>query len=229
MQASVAEASTSHYAAVAIDQPSKGAVASSDLSVLPRIYGSDTNLAIWRRNIAGECQSESAKWLERNPTLQLSLMASPETIQQSIISTLRVDQDSPLVKDMAELVEMFCVLFELTRVGFRLTALQGQMCPKFHVDRVPCRLITTYVGIATEWLPNDKTDRSKLGAVMPGIENRQGGLYKQDRDIAQLNTGDVALFKGEAWEGNEGFGVVHRSPSVPDNTQRLLLTIDFGK
>jgi hypothetical protein len=44
-----------------------------------------------------------------------------------------------------------------------------------------------------------------------------------------LNTGDVALFKGEAWEGNEGFGVVHRSPSVPDNTQRLLLTIDFGK
>ena len=115
MQASVAEASTSHYAAVAIDQPSKGAVASSDLSVLPRIYGSDTNLAIWRRNIAGECQSESAKWLERNPTLQLSLMASPETIQQSIISTLRVDQDSPLVKDMAELVEMFCVLFELTR------------------------------------------------------------------------------------------------------------------
>ena len=229
MQANVSQASTGDYAAVAIDQPSKGAVASNDLSVLTQIYGSDTNLAIWRRKLDGECRSESAKWLERDPTLQLSLMASPETIQQSIISALRVDQGSPLVKAMAELVEMFCVLFELPRVGFRLTALQGQMCPKFHMERVPCRLITTYVGIATEWLPNDKADRSKLGAVTPGIENRQGGLYKQDRDIAQLNTGDVALFKGEAWEGNEGFGVVHRSPSVPDNTHRLLLTVDFGR
>ncbi|MBL0010719.1 MAG: DUF1826 domain-containing protein [Nitrosomonas sp.] len=31
----------------------------------------------------------------------------------------------------------------------------------------------------------------------------------------------------DGWEGNEGLGVIHRSPSLNDNEARLLLTLDF--
>lgn len=206
-----------------------GSVASQDLSMLTEIYDPTVNLAIWRREPDPACRAESASLLETDPGLQLSLMTSPETVEASLRSALRVQSHSPLVDDMKRLVEMFCVLFDLSRVGVRLTALDGQMCPKFHIDRVPCRLITTYEGIATQWLPNDKVDRSKLGATRPGTADKQGGLYESELDIAELAAGDVALFKGEAWEGNEGFGVVHRSPEVPESTKRLLLTIDFGR
>lgn len=206
-----------------------GVVASEDLAVLTEIYDPTINLAIWCREPAPACRAESARLLDTDPSLQLSLMTSVETVEDSLRSALRVNAYSPLVDDMKRLVEMFCVLFDLSHVGFRLTALDGQMCPKFHVDRVPCRLITTYDGIATQWLPNDKVDRSKLGAATPGTANKQGGLYKSELDIAELTAGEVALFKGEAWEGNEGFGVVHRSPELPENNRRLLLTIDFGR
>jgi len=45
--------------------------------------------------------------------------------------------------------------------------------------------------------------------------------------IAILSTGDVALLKGESWLGNEGGGLVHRSPGLSNKKKRLLLTLDF--
>ena len=101
------------------------------------------------------------------------------------------------------------------------------MCPKFHVDRVPCRLVTTLLGTATEWLPNDKVNRSKLGAGGKGLADSDSGIMQSPLDIKQLNPGDVALLKGEAWYNNEMRGLVHRSPMVLNNEKRLLLTLDF--
>jgi hypothetical protein len=43
--------------------------------------------------------------------------------------------------------------------------------------------------------------------------------------IQTLQAGDVALLKGENWQGNEGAGLVHRSPSGQQG--RLLLSLDW--
>lgn len=40
--------------------------------------------------------------------------------------------------------------------------------------------------------------------------------------------GDVAIMKGDSWDGNAGAGLVHRSPDVPYGEQRLLLTLDVA-
>jgi len=105
--------------------------------------------------------------------------------------------------------------------------LDKAMCPKFHVDRVPCRLLTTFQGIATEWLPHNKVNRDKLGPGSQGKADSESGLYTSPEDIQQLQAGHVALLKGELWEGNENAGLVHRSPAVPNGERRLLLTLDF--
>ena len=101
------------------------------------------------------------------------------------------------------------------------------MCPRFHVDRVPCRLLTTYHGIATEWIPHTFADRKKLGSGNQGMSDEQSGLIQTLNEIQQLNTGEVALLKGEAWEENEDKGLIHRSPILQNGSKRLLMTLDF--
>ena len=61
---------------------------------------------------------------------------------------------------------MYCYLFELNEIGLSLRVLDKAMCPRFHVDHVPCRLITTYTGVTTQWLPHTSVDRSKLEKVI---------------------------------------------------------------
>ena len=45
--------------------------------------------------------------------------------------------------------------------------------------------------------------------------------------IEQINTGEVALLKGEKWQGNEGAGLIHRSPALAPGERRLILTLDW--
>ena len=123
---------------------------------------------------------------------------------------------------------MFSTLFELKHVGLRLTLVDNAMCPKFHVDKVPCRLVTTFVGPATEWLKHENVDRTKLGSGSNGLPDEKSGIYTNPTDIEQLVSGDVALLKGEGWFNNEHAGLVHRSPSLPPNQKRLVLTLDFS-
>jgi hypothetical protein len=157
------------------------------------------------------------------------MILSPENAASAIHKTLGGSKlTAALSENIAELVDIFCCLFELERVGLRLTALDGAMCPRFHVDRVPTRLVTTFQGIATEWLPHDVVDRSKLGLGSEGKSDEESGIFSTKEDIKQLTSGDVALLKGEGWEGNEGAGLVHRSPSLAMGGKRLLLTLDFN-
>ena len=73
----------------------------------------------------------------------------------------------PLIsRDIKNLVDMYCYLFELNEIGLSLRVLDKAMCPRFHVDHVPCRLITTYTGVTTQWLPHTSVDRSKFEKVI---------------------------------------------------------------
>ena len=122
---------------------------------------------------------------------------------------------------------MFCCLFGIQEAGLRFTVLNRAMCPRFHVDVVPCRLVTTYQGAGTQWLPHHLVDRSKLGMGNNGRSDEQSGLFAAPNDIQNLTSGDVALLKGERWLENEGGGLVHRSPNLPTGMHRLLTRLDF--
>ena len=53
------------------------------------------------------------------------------------------------------------------------------------------------------------------------------GLFQSETDIENLQSGQVALLKGERWDGNEGAGLVHRSPRLNKDERLLLLSLDF--
>jgi hypothetical protein len=197
-------------------------------AVLTDIYQEDTNMVIWKRVLAKNIDQAADTIIESQPSLEELLVVSPEEAFDAIKKVLGSSPEAELLaEDIAQLVDMFCCLFDLKRGALRMTVLDRAMCPRFHVDRVPCRLVTTYQGIATEWLPHNIADRSKLGTGNMGKPDELSGLFEHISDIQQLKSGDVGLMKGELWHNNEGAGLIHRSPQVPDNTRRLVLTLDF--
>ena len=200
----------------------------SEPEILSKIYQENTNIAIWQRSLSTKLAEAAKAVLLSNPLLQISVAVTPQNVEATLVETLgSTDFSDILIKDIARLVDMFCYLFETKHAGLRLAVLDRAMCPRFHVDRVPCRLMTTYQGVASEWLPDSAADRSKLGFGNKGQPDEQSGIYQNTSDIRHLNQGDVALLKGKLWEENEEGGLIHRSPQLPSETRRLLLTLDF--
>ena len=179
-------------------------------------------------NLPAAVQHSVKNFLTSQATFNLTTTVASNSILANVNTSLGHKAESELCENIAELVDMFCCLFELKAVGLRLSVLDSAMCPRFHVDRIPCRLATTFQGVATEWLPHETVNREKLGRGSNGKPDSQSGLYHNQHDIQQLKCGDVALLKGEIWEGNSHAGLVHRSPALSAAERRLLLTLDFS-
>jgi len=204
------------------------AAISNHPSIFTDIYEDYNNIAIWQRGLTDEIEDCVAKLLKSNSTLQVSLVASPENILNKLIESRKEFLHAQaLCNDISELVEMYCLLLDCEQVGVRLTVLERAMCPRFHVDMVPCRLVCTYHGPGSEWLSHNKVDRRKLGRGNNGLVDEESGIFQNTQDINKINAGDVAILKGERWEGNAGAGLVHRSPQLHSGEKRLLLTLDL--
>ncbi|MEC8081723.1 MAG: DUF1826 domain-containing protein [Pseudomonadota bacterium] len=209
--------------------PSPTAAFSEELSGLAGIYQDDVNLMVWQRDLDSETEQSVSAVLQTGRPLSLSQIVTPENVCQSLERGLpQVEGRDALIRDIALLVDAYCCLFDLETAGLRLTQVDRAMCPRFHVDQVPCRLITTFAGPATQWLEESSLNRSKLGRGSNGQPDSSSGLIQANANIQQITVGDVALLKGERWEGNEGRGIVHRSPGVEQGQQRLLLTLDMA-
>ena len=204
---------------------------SHEAEVFSDIYRDDINIAIWQRKLSDQLVWAANEILKTHARLEIAEVVTATSVHSKLCKALgESDAVKVLSDDITLLVDMFCCVFDLKKAGLRLTALNRAMCPRFHFDRIPCRLITTYHGVATEWLPHQVVDRSKLGAGNQGKSDEKSGLFESANDISQLSKGDVGLLKGEFWHDNEGAGLVHRSPVHTDDSlsqSRLLLTLDF--
>ena len=189
--------------------------------ILADIYNTECNIAIWQRNLPSDFLSALGNYVANGGKLTASRQLNSD-LAQAYIRTLADDQPfaTQLHGYIAELVDMFICLFEANTVGFRLSTLDRAMCPRFHVDRVPCRLVTTFLGPGSQWLENAVVDRSKLGHQSGKTNDSESGLYRTEQNIQTLTAGDVAILKGELWHGNEDAGIVHRSPPVTPNQKR---------
>ncbi|MEP2652370.1 MAG: DUF1826 domain-containing protein [Paraglaciecola sp.] len=203
-------------------------VCSADPSILTEIYDESVNMALWQRSLSREVKSEVTGFIDTATHLERSAFIRAQFIEDDIRDELKYTSlGDAFMSNTTEVIDMFCTLFDLDQVGFRIRLLDSPMCPKFHIDRVPCRLVTTFCGQGTQWLDNNNIDRSKLGHGSKGQEDSKSGLYSSDTTINNFTAGDVALLKGSAWIGNEETAVVHRSPPYREGEKRLLLTLDF--
>jgi len=202
------------------ERPPARVVAGASPETLAAIYDEDVNAAVWERPaVQLTAPGEKARRLQAiDIETSVPVEALEEWLHREIPEELQALRD-----DIAELASMYACLFEVDYLGLRLRALDRAMCPRFHVDRVVCRLLTTYEGPGTEYLADEEVDRSQLGR--PVADLRQLPVCGGDATVHRLPAGAVLLCKGESWPGNEGRGFVHRSPE-PGAGPRLMLCID---
>lgn len=198
--------------------------------VLPLIYQDGINLIQWQRP-QNSALREYAHYLtsDSNHFSVFKSRLTPESAAgrlQQELPQQAAKQD--FIDDFILLLDMFCTLFELPAASARLSVVDSAMCPKFHTDKVPCRLVTSFCGAGTEWLENHQVQRQKMGHNSQGKSDKDAGVFIHPRVIQQVATQDVLLLKGEAWHGNENNGAVHRSPMPEAGEKRLLLTLDFS-
>ena len=211
------------------ETPKRKASVGPEPAIFTSIYQPEINISVWQNAMPASVMAEANQLLAQAANVKMVMTTDPENVVDNLVEQCHELSATPeLCQHIALLVDMFCTLFELERVGLRLTHLTHAMCPKFHVDKVPCRLVATFTGNATQWLPNESVDRSKLGFGSQGLPDHSSGIIRDLSQINQLNAGDIALLKGESWYDNEGGGLVHRSPELVNNEQRLLLTLDFS-
>jgi hypothetical protein len=199
-------------------------VLSEHYEVLGEALRDGVNLAVWQRRLAPQVEDFTGLLLARPQEVAESLhieMAADEALCMPPLLAGLTDfhGHAAFIADISWLVQAYACLLDARRIGLRLRSLSKPMCPRFHVDHVPLRLISTYSGVASEWLEEGGMDRRSLGDAQ--AEPQMGGR------IQQLQAGWVALAKGEKWRGNEGAGLIHRSPTPPPGERRLLLTLDW--
>mgnify|MGYP000046901152 FL=1 len=217
-----------HSETMIAKHPDRTSIKGDQLDVLTEFYSPLFNLVIWQRRLSDLLLNTSERILQAQPNLRLAAVVTPEKTLEVLTEALGSSQVSPVFsQDISRLVDIFCCLFDQKQVGLRLTALNNAMCPRFHVDQVQCRLVTTYHGVGTEWLKDSTADRRRLGAGNRGMSDDASGLFSSKQAVQKLRRGDVALLKGELWEKNKGGGIIHRSPKIADFESRLLLTLDL--
>lgn len=206
-----------------------GLATSSDPQIWTSFYEQDIHIAIWQRNHSDAINKSINALLALNTFSQLQFSSPTQDVAQKLALHMpQFENREVLLEDITLLTDMFACLFDQDAIGLRLRVIDTPMCPRFHIDQVPSRLVTTYAGPATDWVPNDFADRSKLGAGNNGLSDEESGLLQQPCHIQSMQTGDVALLKGGQWKGNENKGLIHRSPKHSDGQKRLLLTLDFA-
>lgn len=97
-------------------------------------------------------------------------------------------------------------LMQVDHLRFRLEGITSNACWKIHADYTDIRLITTYEGPTTQYIPV--------------------GAPTDEAYLREVPLGAIALFKGRNYaEGHAP--CFHRSPPAADmNARRLILVID---
>lgn len=190
---------------------------------LSDILEDGVNLALWQRQLPLHIAEFGALLVALNEPLADSMVIelngedAPPNLQGLASSCRDLEGYEGFIADVSWLVSAFACLLGAKRIGVRLRLLDKAMCPRFHVDHVPVRLITTYAGIGSQWLREGVMERCKLSQAEA----------EPTRCIEQIHCGEVALLKGTKWHGNEGHGLIHRSPALKADERRLILTLDW--
>ncbi|MFN8947126.1 MAG: DUF1826 domain-containing protein [Alphaproteobacteria bacterium] len=206
------------------------AVFGPEVNILSEIVRPEVSLAVWLRGrgptveeLLPDLPVSHADGCDGCNSFEIAAHCAPLSIERGIARILprRSVQRTALARDVAELAALFARLIKAPRLEIRLERVETDSCRKFHTDWVSVRLLCTYLGGGTQWLPEESADRRML---------RRGGnkdICLDPGSVQSLPQFAVGLFKGEAWPGNEGRGVIHRSPPIAaSGGARVLLCID---
>jgi hypothetical protein len=193
---------------------------------LSEIFAHDIHVAIWERPTTASVESYFANTFDQHRCGIRDVYALTD-LKLKLLDRLPDGTGKlEVIDDIYLLADMLTCLFDCNEVGLRLSAIINAMCPRFHTDHIPVRMVCTYLGNGTQWIKTDRVDHNKLGHGAKGKSDEASGLIQSVNDIEQMSAFDVGLLKGSAWENDRKQAAVHRSCPHSLNEQRVILSLD---
>ena len=195
---------------------------SASPGVLALLDRPEVNLVSWRRSLPPGVDAGLKAWAEGCPAEFDGIVSAPHWELAGALRGLEAASQGWMERDVHELLERFAALADARRVRVSFGVIRGNRCTKFHVDYVRYRLITTYTGPGTEWLPESALRREALDhpADCPCDANRD--IVRDERAVRHAVPGEVSVMKGARHE--HARGAVHRSPPI-EGTGRIRVVL----
>ncbi len=195
-----------------------------DPGALALIARPDSNIAIWRRDLP-LCVAHFAAGLARRDAGGACFWLEPrQDIRQAALAAFaeagwpRNAASEALAADIALLAQIMRKAGSDARLHADIGCVRNDACRYYHTDHVHLRLLCSYAGPGTEWIPDDAANRDMLG------KGRNAAVLRDPARLQHLRTGWAAILKGEKPQARRG--IVHRSPPLQPGQSRLVLTID---
>jgi len=185
--------------------------------------------ALWREERAlPNAVARDALLLLAGPPFEVRVAGGTEDLASTVAGALVEGvvagplDPTAFAVDVAALGGLVAAAAGCAHVVVRVEHELGGRCPVFHQDNYRMRLLCTYAGPGTEWLPEDLVDRSQLGlrGRTPPEANAAIALGEPQR----CRPGEVMIIKGARYDGGHD-ALVHRSPP-PQLGPRLFVAID---
>lgn len=210
-----------HAGAVVSVSPLSGPLVSSLVNEFQSV---DCNLTCWHRAVPTHVSQALARWSKREAARFECTANAPTTELGAAFNGLPRACQTWMEHDVRALLQLMFEVADAQAVKVEFGIVQSDQCRKFHVDYLRYRLITTYVGPGTEWVPDSYVDRGVL--LDPPDDRIQANalIVRDQAAIQRAAAGDVLLTKGA--RHTHGSGLVHRSPPVEHlGVRRVVLVL----
>lgn len=199
-----------------------------DERVLDDIHHADVDIAAWTRGLPDGLEEELDAWTRSvRPRVDTVVATRGADLRRTLADLPGGPARDMLEADLRHLLARFGQLAETEHASLRFGIIADDRCRKFHVDRVALRLVTTYVGPGTEWLPELAVQRGAMICPPDCPHDANNAIVANRTLIEHARPGDVVLLKGLSY-GPHARGAVHRSPPLAPGQVRLvlILTVD---
>jgi len=193
-------------------------------AVLREVTREDVNLVVWQRRGPSGVKRALAAWARACPPSFDGTIRLRDGDPGPLVATMPEPLRARMARDIATLLASFANVSEGTHVRLTFGVVRTDRCRKFHADFVRYRMITTYLGPGTEWLPETAVDRAAMARSIECPFEANRAILRPNAKVHHAVAGDVLLMKGAVHPSARG--AVHRSPPLSAaDPVRVLLTM----
>jgi len=191
--------------------------------VLQRILDPGVNLGLWQRPAQRAIARELAP-LQAAHLPDVRCRTTSASFDDDLIHLLAQQGLDPADfdnwrADLRRLADLYFGVSEGRDVTLRLVTTAEDDCRRFHVDRTNLRLLCTYRGPGTEWLPDTQVDHAAQASGAPNADIIRFG------EPSRFAPFWVGILKGDAYPGNAcsqpASPPASHEPFSPDPRHRL--------
>jgi Protein of unknown function (DUF1826) len=194
-----------------------------EVEACERLVRDGVNLVSWHRELPEGLDRQLVAWAKRFPSRFDDVVSVPDFDLSAATRGLAQPAREWLKRDIAMLLTRLADLANTHRLRVSFGAIRADQCRKFHVDYLRYRLVTTYVGPGTEWVPEDAVNREALDhpPECPCDANKE--IVRDASAVRHAAPGEVIVMKGARHPNRRG--AVHRSPPIESTGQVRVVLI----